>query len=145
MTRFREICAFDPETQTSTVTRAAYTPEEEAEADAEDAASSPPSPVVTPTVWAAAYMLDVVDGEVRGAENAARIWAVFYIDVGQYLVYFDAPPGAVSYFPYPYDDSVFMRAPREARGENWFTVEAKDASGNYVDPESFSVEVKIIS
>ena len=105
----------------------------------------PTSGPLSPKVWAAAYMLDVVDGEVLGAENAARIWGVIYTDVGRYLIYFDAPPSAVSYFPYPYDDSVFMRAPRDGRGENWFTVEAKDAAGNFSDPESFSVEVKIIS
>lgn len=93
----------------------------------------------TPALWAVAYGLQVVDGEIIGLGSTSRIGGGIYLDVGVYMILLDGTLTAAQYFPKVFDDGARLRV--SEKGDDYFIVTAFNASNVAFDPEEFSIEI----
>lgn len=104
-----------------------------------------PAPQKRPMIWAAAYLVQPNGGAMTGAEEAARIDAIVYYDVGWYAVFFQMPAGVTTYYPRAWNEVTNVHVDPTSRADGYFEIRCKDANGVAIDPENFSVVIDIIA
>jgi hypothetical protein len=95
---------------------------------------SPPDPVqIPPRCIAAAFGLQVSDGDISNIDGAFNIIAALYLDVGQYMLLFCVPEPDANYFAQASGDALFSVTEKST---DYVTVSTGGA-----DVQSFNVQV----
>jgi hypothetical protein len=103
--------------------------------------SQPPAFLVPPYLVASALGMAVTPatGDISSVGGMFNIGAAMYLDVGVYWMFFVQSQPDTNYFAIITGAAVDMTMTE--RGIDYFVIEAKDASGNHIDPPQLSVQV----
>jgi hypothetical protein len=98
-----------------------------------DPASAPP------TLVAAALSLQIVNGDFGVVDGVFNVVAAAYYGVGTYAIFFVNPQPDTNFYAVFSGGSAVMSVSEKSTDD--FQLQARDASGNLIDPPPFGVEV----
>jgi hypothetical protein len=92
-----------------------------------------------PSIVAAAFNVQIADGDVAAVGGSYNIVGVMYLDVGTYMVLLIEPQPDTNYYAVITGDAASMSVSESAT--DYFMIETKDSAGNPVDPSSLSIQI----